>query len=298
MFRISGFFDEASMRLDAQLDLMRALGVRRLCPRVVDGKNITDFTLRSFNETLGPRLDAAGVSISSIGSNIGKIPLDDEAAYQAQLKKLAHLAGIAEATGCRYIRMFSFYMPQGFDEDALFPQVKEKLQGFLNVIKGRDVTLIHENEKKIFGDTPARAMRLFNAMASPRFALCYDASNYLQIGEDPWEAYLLTRDATVYFHMKDCQDGFEVPLGEGQGRIRDILADIAARDFDGFLTLEPHTAKYVFLRRIPFVKSAVCREIDKRRGLSFWNNVTREDVFRWQHENLVKMLEDIGGRYE
>jgi len=298
MFHISGFFDEASMRLDAQLALMRALGVRHLCPRVIDGKNITDFTLQTFNENLGPKLAKAGVKLSSIGSNIGKIPLGDGAAYQAQLKKLAHLADIAEAAGCRYIRMFSFYVPQGIDEDALFPQVIEKLRGYLEVIEGRDVTLIHENEKKIFGDIPARAMRLHRAMASPQFALCYDASNYLQVGEDPWEAHLLTREATVYYHMKDCLNGFEVPLGQGQGRIRDVLADLHKLDFDGFLTLEPHTAKYVFLRRIPLARSAACREIDKARGLSFWNNVTREDVFRWQHENLTEMLDEIGGHYE
>ena len=298
MFRISGFFDEASMRLDAQLALMQALDVHWLCPRMIDGKNITDFTLETFNENLRPKLDATGVKLSSIGSSLGKIPLDDEKAYQAQLRKMANLADIVEAADCRYIRMFSFYMPQGFDEDALFPRVEEKLRGFLKAIEGRNITLIHENEKNIFGDTPQRAMRLFDAMGSSQFALCYDASNYLQVGEDPWEAYLLTRDATVYFHMKDCRNGFEVPLGEGQGRIRDILADLAARDYDGFLTLEPHTAKYALLRRLPFTGVAkLCREIDKARGLSFWNNVTREDVFRWQHENLVKLVEEIGGSY-
>jgi len=302
MFRISGFFDEASIRLDAQLALMKSLGVGWLCPRSVDGKNITDHTLETFNE-IKPRIEAAGAKLSSIGSNIGKIPLEDDGAYQVQLKKLAHMADIAEAAGCRYIRMFSFYMPPGFDEEAVFPRVIEKLRGFLDVIEGRDVTLIHENEKKIFGDTPGRALRLHQALVSPQFALCYDASNYLQVGEAPWEAYLLTREATAYYHMKDCKDGFEVPLGEGQGRIRDVLADLHARDFDGFLTLEPHTAKYALLRRplrmLPFMGAGtVCREIDKARGFSFWSKVTREDVLRWQHENLVKILNEIGGRYE
>jgi len=304
MFTISGFFDEADLRLDKQLALMDALGVRCLCPRMVDGKNITDFSLPQFNASLGPKLAAAGVRISSLGSGIGKIPLHDEKAYRAQLEKLARLADIAEAAECRYIRMFSFHVPPGFDEEAAFPQVEEKLRGFLDAVQGRDVTLLHENEKNIFGDTPGRAMRLFRAMASPQFALCHDASNYLQVGEDPWEAYLQTRDATVYYHMKDCIDGFEVPLGQGQGRIRDILADLCARDFDGFLTLEPHTAKYALLRRplrvFPFISAAAacaCGEIDKARGLSFRDRVTRRDVFRWQHENLVQMIEEIGGRY-
>ena len=304
MFHISGFFDEASVRLDGQLALMEALGVGYLCPRGLDGKNITDYTLPAFDAALRPKLDAVGVKLSSIGSKIGKIPLHDEKGCQAQLEKLARLADIAEAAGCRYIRIFSFYTPPGFDEGALFPQVAEKLRSFLKAIEGRNVTLVHENEKGIFGDTPKRSMRLFEAMDSPRFALCYDASNYLQSGEDPWEAYLLTRDATVEYHMKDCRDGFEVPLGQGQGRVRDILADLAARDFDGFLTLEPHTAKYALLRRplrvFPFAKPAarVCREIDEARGLSFRDRVTRAEVFRWQHENLVQLLEEIGARYE
>ena len=301
MFHISGFFDEASGRLERQLSLMQSLGVQYLCPRMIDGKNISDFTLAEFEESVQPNLSAANVKLSSIGSNIGKIPLHDDNAYQTQLQKLARLADIAQAAGCRYIRMFSFFMPKEFEEDEVFPRVIEKLRGFLQAVEGREVTLLHENEKKIFGDTPARAMRLHQAMASPRFALCYDPSNYLQVGVDPWDAYLLTRDATVYFHMKDCENGFEVPLGEGQGRLRDILADLHARDYDGFLTLEPHTLKYALLRRplrlLSFAAPAVartCREIDKARGLSLWDKVTREDVFRWQHENLVKLISETG----
>ena len=302
MFSISGFFDEASTRLDRQLALMKALEVQYLCPRVVDGANITDCSPARFNEAILPRLDAAGAKLSSIGSNLGKIQLDDDKAYRAQLRKLTNLADIAEAAGCRYIRMFSFYTPQGPGKDEQLPRVIEKLRGFLEAVRGRGVTLLHENEKNIFGDTPERALALYHAMESPQFALCHDASNYLQVGEDPWQAYLLTREATAYYHMKDCLNGFEVPLGLGQGRVRDILADLASREFDGFLTLEPHTAKYALLRGplrvLPFINPSAakaCREVDRARGLRFWNSVDLEDVFRWQHESLVQMLGEIGG---
>ena len=62
--------------------------------------------------------------------------------------------------------------------------------------------------------------------------------------------------------------------------------------------------KYALLRRplrvFPFAKpiAQICREIDAARGLSFRDKVTREDVFRWQHENLIQMLEEIGAQYE
>ena len=139
MFRISGFFDEASIRLDRQLALLKTLGMQYLCPRTVDGKNITDYSLPLFNETVRLRLAAAGAKLSSIGSGIGKIQLHDEKACQAQLRKLTELADIAETAGCRYIRMFSFYMPPGFDEEAVFPQAAEKLRGFLDAIRRRDI---------------------------------------------------------------------------------------------------------------------------------------------------------------
>ena len=40
MFKISGFFDEVSPKLEEQLAAMQTLGMRYLCPRNVNGKNI------------------------------------------------------------------------------------------------------------------------------------------------------------------------------------------------------------------------------------------------------------------
>ena len=306
MFKISGFFDEVSPKLEEQLAAMQTLGMRYLCPRNVNGKNIAQYSLQSFRQDVKPALLKQGVQLSSIGSPIGKIDLTDEKAYQAQLKQLRELLAIAQEMECAYIRVFSFFTAKAAGEDRLLERVAEKVNGFLKLAEGSGVTLIHENEKRIYGDTPEKALALYNALNHPGFALCYDASNYIQCGVDSWEAHRQTKRYTVYYHMKDCAEGIEVPLGTGEGRIPELLADLNASGYGGFLTLEPHTLQYALLKRafrlLPFAtntrRGRVFRQIDREMGVKGLQPVSRAQVFAWQHQNLVSMLEEIGGQYE
>ena len=159
---------------------------------------------------------------------------------------------------------------------------------------------------RIYGDTPEKALALYNTLNHPGFALCYDASNYIQCGVDSWEAHRQTKRYTVYYHMKDCAEGIEVPLGTGEGRIPELLADLNASGYGGFLTLEPHTLQYALLKRafrlLPFAtntrRGRVFRQIDREMGVKGLQPVSRAQVFAWQHQNLVSMLEEIGGQYE
>jgi sugar phosphate isomerase/epimerase len=304
MFYISGFYDEAIGSLQGQIELIKKLGGSYLCPRSLNGKNIADYTAEEFGRDILPTLKAEGIKLSSLGSPIGKINLSDDEAYSVQLKKLGELVKIAEMTECRYIRCFSFFT-NGENDEAAAKKVADKFRGFLDVVQGSGVVLLHENEKKIFGDVPERVLRLYEELNDPQLKLCYDASNYIQCGADPWKAYEATRDYTVYYHMKDCLDGVEVPLGTGSGKIAELIADLSARNYDGFLTLEPHTAKYALMKIpfyiIPFLTltraGRVFRKIDKDRGIKPLKSVGREEVFIWQYENLTEIIKACGGRY-
>jgi sugar phosphate isomerase/epimerase len=334
MFYISGFYDEAIGSLQGQIELIKKLGGSYLCPRGLNGKNIADYTAEEFGRDILPTLKAEGIKLSSLGSPIGKINLNDDAAYSAQLKKLGELVKIAEMTECKYIRCFSFFTDdknakkdrnkgtadekggekreitedknyENSIDEAVAKKVAERFKGFLDVVRGSGVVLLHENEKKIFGDVPERVLWLYNELNDPQLKLCYDASNYIQCGADPWKAYEATRDYTVYYHMKDCLDGVEVPLGTGSGKIAELIADLAARNYDGFLTLEPHTAKYALMKIpfyiIPFLTltktGRVFKKIDKDRGIKPLKAVGREEVFIWQYENLTELIKASGSRY-
>lgn len=302
MIKISGFTDEISFKLDKQLAMLKELGESYMCPRNVDGDNIADISYDIFLSEIKPRLDDAKIKFSSIGSPIGKIKLEDEEGYQKQLEKLAKLVKIAKVMECKYIRIFSFFVDPNGDYDKYFPVVVEKMKGFLKIVEGTDIILLHENEKHIFGDTPERVLRLYKELKHPNLALCYDASNYIQCNCDPFDAYNIVKEFTVYYHMKDCIDGVEVPLGIGQGRIQDIVSDLVKNGYDGFLTLEPHTLKYALLKRLIYVLpikkfnklKKIYEQIDIKNGVKKFEKVSRKQVYLWQYNNLLEILKKAG----
>jgi len=305
MFMISGFTDEVSSSFDTQLALAGELGMKYICPRTVDKKNITRYSFEEFEQLFYGKMQGAGIGFSSIGSPIGKIKWNDDAAFLRHKEQLRTLIRIAEKTGCKYIRIFSFFVESGFDDDAVYPSVLRKTKEFVDIVQEHDVILLHENEKGIYGDIPERVLKLHRDVGHEQYKLCYDASNYIQCGVEPFDAYIQTKADTAYYHMKDCEDGVEVPLGTGQGRIKDIIADLAGTGFDGFVTMEPHTAKYALLRKLyyalPFLDKkavAVYRKIDSSQGLTGKSKVSRKDVFVWQRRNLTKMLDEVGAEYE
>ena len=80
--------------------------------RSADKKGIADFTVEEVKNDLLPRLQAAGVGVSSLGSPIGKAKIDDEEGFEKQCAQLETLCEIAKVLNCKYIRMFSFFMPE------------------------------------------------------------------------------------------------------------------------------------------------------------------------------------------
>ena len=250
---ISGFADEIHPQLDEQLKVVKALGMDHICLRAADGKGIADYTPEEFAAQILPRLEAAGVKISSLGSPIGKIAIDDPDAYGKQLQQLEALCQICKLSGCRYIRMFSFWMPKGEDPAAYTDAVLEKLQGFAKVAEKYDVILIHENEKDIYGDTGPRCRVILDKLASPHFKAAFDFANFVQCGEDPEACWELLKDQVVYIHIKDAVRGNNenVLCGTGDGKIPQLLKRIIRQDgYQGFLTLEPHLVLFDTLQSL------------------------------------------------
>lgn len=303
-FIISGFYDEVSSKLLTQLETIKDLGESYLCPRSINGKNISEYTLEEFNKEVQPLLDKYGIKISTIGSPYGKVALDNEGGINDQLAKFVETVKICVSTGCKYIRIFSFFPPKGKDIDSCHDEVVLVLRKFLKLIEGTDIVLVHENEKEIYGDAPHRCIKLYKSINHPQFKLCYDASNYIQCGHDPKEAYEQTKEYTIEYHIKDCAAAkVEVPLGMGEGRYQELLIDLDKRGYEGFVTLEPHTIKYALARIplfwLPFLGLALkgwrktFRDIDKKLGYSPFKKVTPKDVFLLQYNNLKKMLENL-----
>ncbi len=248
---ISGFADEISASFDEQLAVVTELGMHYISLRSADSKGIADYTAEEVKQSLLPRLQAAGVGVSSLGSPIGKVGVEDEEGFAKQCAQLESLCEIAKLLDCKYIRMFSFFIPEGKDPAQYRDVVLEKLKKFIAIAEKHGVVLMHENEKDIYGDVGARCLDLMQTLASPYFKSAFDFANFVQCGEDTQTCWDMLRPYTVYIHIKDAvtNDKENVLCGTGEGKIPQLLRQaIVQEGYTGFLTLEPHLVLFDSLK--------------------------------------------------
>lgn len=242
---ISGFADEIDPSLDRQLEALAGFGVEWVELRAADGINVSDFTPEKRREVKG-KLQTAGVRVSSIGSPIGKIVLDEP--FEPHMERLKRCLEIQKELDAPYLRMFSFYPPKGVDAADCKPQVLDRLNAMLEEAKRWDAVLLHENEKGIFGDTAPRCLELMEALAGPNFKAVFDFANYIEVGQPTLDAYQMMKPYIEYVHIKDADQSRKiVPAGHGTGHVKEILADLIGGGWQGFLSLEPHLIDFAGL---------------------------------------------------
>ena len=242
MWTLSGFADEISPDLDEQCSVARELGLRFIEVRSAWGVNILDLDdeqLRTMKETLARH----EIGVSSVGSPIGKIFIDDD--FPPHLERMRHAAEVAHFLGAPYIRIFSFFQPPGSDPDAKRAEVIERMRALARVAEEADLILLHENEKEIYGDIPRRCLDIVRSVGSPHLRLAWDPANFVQVGVKPFtDGYASLRPHLEYVQIKDAllADGSVVPAGEGDGEVTRTLQALRHDGFDGFFSLEPHLA--------------------------------------------------------
>ncbi len=252
LINISGFADEIGIRLSTQLKVVKQLGMKYVCLRTINGKSIAKYTVAEAQKKLAPVLREAGIGVSSLGSPIGKINIDDEAAFETQLKQLDVLCGVCKVLGCKYIRIFSFFVPQDKDPAIYKDEVLRKLRQFVEIAQQHKIILIHENEKDIYGDIASRCRIIFDEIQSDYLKAAFDSANFVQCGENALDAYNLLKDKVVYIHIKDAmkEGGDNVVCGTGDGQIPQVLQCAFENGYSGFLTLEPHLVLFSSLKSL------------------------------------------------
>jgi sugar phosphate isomerase/epimerase len=240
---LSGFADEISPDPHAQLATLAAESISHLELRSAWSVNVADFTgeqLAAFRAALG----GAGVQVSAIGSPIGKIEVG--APLQPELDRMRRVADVAGELGTPIIRVFSFFIPAGQSPERYRGQVIDRMGALTRIAEDYRLTLAHENEKEIYGDTPDRCADLITAVGSPTLRATFDPANFVQCGVRPFSgAYGLLRPYLVYLQVKDAvaATGEVVPAGQGDGQLRETLRALRDSGFTGFMSLEPHLAQ-------------------------------------------------------
>jgi len=237
-WKISAFADEYADSAEEQLGVLKHFGIRYIEVRHIGGKNISVLTPEEVL-TLKEMLDTFGIKVSAIGSPIGKMKLDgDIKGHLEMARRIFEYANILET---KYVRIFSFYPPEGKSIADMEQEVFSLLTSLLDMAKQYGITLCHENEAGIYGDTPARCLALLEHFGGDMKCVL-DMGNFVLEGQDPYEAYGMLRAYIAYFHIKDAlYEGAVVPAGKGEARIKEILSEhrqYAQDDF--FVSLEPH----------------------------------------------------------
>lgn len=279
-YLISGFADEIAQDLTTQLRNLKNLDMQYMEMRGVDGNNLIFHTSDKVKE-IKSRLDDAGIALSALGSPLGKIGIEDS--FEKHFEDFKQAVEIAHKMGCSNIRMFSFYVPEG--KGASYKErVFERLGQFADYAKENNVVLLHENEKGIYGEKAKECREIMDVFGGEHFKAIFDFANFVQAGQDTWEAYELLKEDIAYIHVKDAikTSGQVVPAGMGDGNVELILKDLYANGFKGFLSLEPHLFN--------FTGFAGLEKREKSIGDGPAKVLSGEEAFALAHESLVKIL--------
>ncbi len=235
---ITGFADEIAADGGDQIDGLLAAGVRHVEVRALGGTNVLDL---SDDETAAfrRRLEDAGIAVSSVGSPIGKTPIRSD--LEAHFARFRIALRRADQLGCRFVRVFSF-RHEGEEAEQVRGEVIGQMRRMTAAAAEAGITLVLENESRIYGDVPERCADLIESVGSPHLRSLFDPANFVTCGCDPLQAWERLADHVVWFHIKDKVAATDrvVPAGHGDGEVEAVLGDALDRGFSGFLSIEPH----------------------------------------------------------
>lgn len=242
---LSAFADEVSQEPKGQIEALQANGIGYVELRGALGLNVMKFSKEQAADVRRQFADG-GIGVSCIASPIGKVKLDED--WHKCLDDYKRAVDLAEFFGARYIRIFSYYPPEGRDVGDFRGEVISRLLQQVDYIADRDVTLVLENESNLFGAFPERCAYLHSAIPSEKLVMAFDPANFVNMNvRNVYETcWLPLRRYVGYFHIKDFKYGEKdhaVPAGTGDGNIPEMLRDAADDGYDGFLALEPHLGK-------------------------------------------------------
>lgn len=281
---LSGFADEsaADKSAAAQFTAFAALGLRYYSIRFIDvGNGIKNVMMLTDAEVAKvSRLQADyGLSVSSIGSPIGKVKLQDVDDGTANAFKpfdqylrddVATACDRAESLGSKLIRGFSFYHPKGTDPWGHIDQVADQLGQVAEACDARGLTFGLEVEANLVGQTGQLLAAITDKVNHPAMVSIFDGANIVTQGFTPdqtYEQYLAMKPALGWLHIKDYHDpsptgridhvdeaslsnfvpadrgdsGHEAILRDFKGMLPKLHQQMASRGVDGvFMDLEPH----------------------------------------------------------
>ncbi|MGI6300764.1 MAG: sugar phosphate isomerase/epimerase family protein [Verrucomicrobiota bacterium] len=217
-----GFFDEASLQaetLAAVEDWLEenSVFISATC-LAFDGEDYT--SLQTIHQTGGYLLDER---------------------YPERLDKTKRAAAATQLLGVDILSAHAGFIPES-PADPAYDVMLGRVREVCDVLNEYGLKLGLES-----GQEKAETLLAFlDALQRDNICVNYDPANMILYGnQEPLDALKLLRDRVEHVHMKDaCWTkepgtwGVEVPLGQGEADIKQIVAYLAQTNYDGALVIE------------------------------------------------------------
>jgi sugar phosphate isomerase/epimerase len=197
-------------------------------------------------------LENAGLSVYCFGSTIMNWAKKLEDPFEVTLAEVKRAIPRMTRLGTKYVRIMSF--KPGDDEYKIPSEVFRRVRDVTNRFLDAGLQPVHENCMNYGGMSWQHALELLDKC--PGLKWVFDTANPIlnpdRSKPKPWprqDAYEFwehVREHTVHIHIKDAtwdpskNDADYNWPGEGQGKVREILADAIGRGYEGGLSIEPH----------------------------------------------------------
>ena len=211
------------------------------------GKRMPDITVDEINLVKKVLRDNE-VTLSSIAPGLFKIPLDKELIRQESGIRFDQSLALADRLQTRSIVIFGFIRDELHREEDALNQIIDVFGPLAARAKQEGLTLFIENDRGLWGESPAAVYRILSGVNSPALKLNWDPGNLIgAFPEAPFPGgYNLLRDYVGHLHVKDAKAASEpnkfthAMMGCGDvdwvGQFERLILD----GYEGYCVIEPH----------------------------------------------------------
>ncbi len=246
----SGISDEAGQPIATQIKAHKELGWKHLELRMVDGNNITQLSDADFDAVVAA-VQEAEMEVSCFGSAIANWARPITCDAQIDIDDLKQAIPRMKRLGTQFIRVMSYPNdPENpIDEPTWRKEAIARMKTLAKIAEDGGITLAHENCSGWGGLSADNSNILLEEVNSPALKVVYDTGNPVSYKQDAWEYYQKVYDHIAYVHIKDANlvDGEAVYCycGEGQGFVKETIADLLSKGYAGGFSIEPHLAAII-----------------------------------------------------
>jgi sugar phosphate isomerase/epimerase len=200
-------------------------------------------------KTVQSVLRANGATLSSIAPGLFKIPLDPDQIEREAGERFDMSVELAHRLGTPNVVIFGFVRDEGRKEEDALRRIVDVFGPLAARAEKEGLTLFLENDRGLWGESPAAVRRILDGVGSRAFRLNWDPGNLIgAFPEAPYPtSYELIREYVGHMHVKDAKAApsggkpfTHAMMGEGDvdwtGQFERMLRD----GYRGYAVIEPH----------------------------------------------------------